>query len=287
MLKVSIITPVKNGARYIRETIESVLSQDYPNVELVLSDGGSTDCTLEIIKEYASLYPDKISFISEPNKGTGDAWNKGVLMSKGEILGWLGSDDLLYPDAISRAVKYFDDPATMFIYGEGDVTDEKLNVINKYITEPFNYKRLLNDRIFVLLPACFYRREVFQLCGMNDDYGSDYYFYLRVGQRFPFIYAKDQIFCKFRLHGDNDSYTTASQALECFYRYSMEYGGNKFNIWAKLYYATKIKRFSQPLRPYLGFLYPLGRAVLHKVLFYENFKNDAGINSEISGKGSL
>ena len=112
---VSIITPSFNQARYIEATIESVLSQDYENIEYMIVDGGSTDETLEIIKRHdrtnrqqaVGLQSRLIDWwVSEKDKGQTDAINKGFARAKGEILAWLNSDDTYEPGAISAAVKY-------------------------------------------------------------------------------------------------------------------------------------------------------------------------------------
>ena len=95
---VSIITPSYNQGRFIRQTIESVLNQKYPNIEYIIVDGGSSDNTLEIIKEYEG----KIKWISEKDNGQSDAINKGFSMANGEIIAWLNSDDIYLEDAIQK-----------------------------------------------------------------------------------------------------------------------------------------------------------------------------------------
>ena len=100
---VSIITPSYNQAKYIRETIESVLNQDYPNIEYIVIDGGSTDETLEILEEYKG----KLTYISEKDDGQSDAINKGFKMAKGDILAWINSDDKYEPNAVTSAVEIF------------------------------------------------------------------------------------------------------------------------------------------------------------------------------------
>src|SRR5688572_26809863 len=100
--KVSIITAVYNGDLYLEQTIQSVLAQTYANIEYIVIDGGSKDGTVAILKKYAS----KLAYwVSEPDKGIYDAWNKGVQAATGEWIAFLGADDLLFPDTISLYVQ--------------------------------------------------------------------------------------------------------------------------------------------------------------------------------------
>src|SRR5690606_33014626 len=93
---VSVVTPSYNKGKFIKETIESVLSQDYPNIEYIVMDGGSTDETVDILKSYG----DRIAWISEKDDGQADAVNKGIARARGEIIGWLNSDDTYLPGAV-------------------------------------------------------------------------------------------------------------------------------------------------------------------------------------------
>lgn len=116
MKKISIVTVCFNSAETIRETIESVLSQDYPNIEYIIVDGLSTDSTLEVVKEYG----DKITkVISERDRGLYDAMNKGIDLSSGDIIGILNSDDL-YADRsiLSRVAQTFDSKNVDVVYGD-------------------------------------------------------------------------------------------------------------------------------------------------------------------------
>jgi glycosyltransferase involved in cell wall biosynthesis len=100
---VSIITPSRNQAPFLEATIQSVLGQDYPEIEYLVIDGDSIDGSLDIIKRYQKRLA---YWVSEPDLGQTDAINKGFAHAKGEIFAWLNSDDLLLPGAISKAVEY-------------------------------------------------------------------------------------------------------------------------------------------------------------------------------------
>ena len=115
-MKITIITVVFNGAKYIRSAIQSVLSQDYDNIEYIVIDGGSTDGTVNIVKEYQ----DKISvFISEPDEGIYDAMNKGIALATGNVIGILNSDDFYIDEfVIEKVVKEFDEKGVDSVYAD-------------------------------------------------------------------------------------------------------------------------------------------------------------------------
>src|SRR3981081_4557960 len=97
---VTVVTPAYNQGRFIAATIESVLSQDYPNVEYLIIDGASTDETAAVVKRYE----DRLTFVSEPDRGQSDAINKGFRRARGRYVAWLNSDDIFLPGAITQAV---------------------------------------------------------------------------------------------------------------------------------------------------------------------------------------
>ncbi|HOW91535.1 MAG TPA: glycosyltransferase family 2 protein, partial [Anaerolineaceae bacterium] len=113
---VSIVTPSFNQVDYLEETMRSVLEQDYPRVEYIVIDGGSTDGSVEIIRKYA----DRLAYwVSEKDRGQTDAVNKGYAVAKGSILGWLNSDDTYKPGAISAAVEFLvNHPQFGLVYGD-------------------------------------------------------------------------------------------------------------------------------------------------------------------------
>lgn len=119
---VSIVTPSYNQGRYIEKTIRSVLNQDYPDLEYIVVDGGSTDHTLDILRKYEG----RIRWVSERDGGQSEAVNKGFRMSRGEILGWLNSDDTYCPGAVRQAVTFLmEHPSVAMVYGDGYEIDEQ------------------------------------------------------------------------------------------------------------------------------------------------------------------
>ena len=151
--KVSIITPSYNQGQFIERTILSVLEQDYPNVEYIVMDGGSTDNTVEILKKYE----DRLIWKSEPDKGMSDAINKGFRMATGEIIAWINSDDIYQPGAIEFVARYFAEHSEVdVIYGEGRIIDKFDRQIGEYKSAPVDLRRwLYHGQIYVFQPSTF------------------------------------------------------------------------------------------------------------------------------------
>jgi glycosyltransferase involved in cell wall biosynthesis len=187
---VTVVTPSYNQGRFIAATIESVLGQDYPNLEYIIVDGASTDDTANVVARYA----DRLTFISEPDRGQSDAINKGFRRARGEIVAWLNSDDLFLPGAIDVAVRALrEHPEAGAVYGEGYQIDEHGAVISRFAaTRPFNLWRLLNLSDYVLQQTVFFRREVFDEVGWIDEslyYGMDWEILMRIGLHRPMVYV--------------------------------------------------------------------------------------------------
>jgi glycosyltransferase involved in cell wall biosynthesis len=173
---------------YLPRTIESVLSQDYPNIEYLVIDGGSTDGTLEILKSYG----DRLQYASEPDKGPSDAVHKGFQRARGDIFAWLGADDIYLPGAVRAGVEaLLARPEVDVVYGEGYWIDEHDAVIRRYPTLPFDPKDLEWD-CFICQPASFIRASAYRRCGLDPDvnFSFDYDLWIRMakaGIRFEMI----------------------------------------------------------------------------------------------------
>jgi len=255
---VSIVTQVLNGVKYLEPCIQSVLTQSYPRVEHIIVDGASTDGSVELISCYARQYPDRIRFISEPDRGSGDAFNKGLRMAKGKILGWIGSDDMYEPNAVESIVAFFgSNPDAHFVYGGLNHIDEKGELIAAYKAEPFDLEQLINDRCVIPTPSAFSKREVIQTVGEFDFLGNDLDFFIRVAKVFK-IHWIDKVLSNYRIHpgsansGSNVRIRLMWKREDCIV--SRRHGARFLSGYCKRYYRLTI---IEGLRPILGPVYPL------------------------------
>ena len=188
---VTIITPSFNQASFIRSTIESVLGQDYPHIEYIIVDGGSTDSTIDILRSYG----DKIRWISEPDRGQSDAINKGFRMANGEIVAWLNSDDTYEPGAVTNAVaEFIKNPEIGLLYGDGNIIDENGNLVAKFgFTREFNLWSLIHLYDYILQPTTFFQRKALESVNyldINLHYGMDWDLWIKLGSKYPVCYLK-------------------------------------------------------------------------------------------------
>ena len=198
--KISIITPSFNQAQFIEENIKSVLSQNYPNIEHIIIDGGSTDGTLEILKKYRHLL-----YISEQDKGQSQALNKGFKMATGEIIGWLNSDDTYCPEIFQIVAEKFGDKEVMVICGDGFEIDENGKIIRALYSIGTSQEDLIKYwkwRYQFVQPAFFFRKNVFDKVGYIDEslyYAMDCDFFIRLGKMYQF-HRIEKPLANYRLH---------------------------------------------------------------------------------------
>jgi glycosyltransferase involved in cell wall biosynthesis len=185
--RVSVITPSYNQARFLERTIRSVIHQGYANLEYIVIDGGSTDGSVDIIRQYA----DRLAFwVSESDGGQADAVNKGMARVTCDIVGWVNSDDFYYPGAIHAAVDAFaTDPTLGFVYGRGDRVDEHDALIEPFkFTRPFEVNTLAYGVDFILQPTVFMRRGALAAVDPIDptlQWTLDWDLWIRLGRKFP------------------------------------------------------------------------------------------------------
>ncbi len=207
--KISIITPTFNCGQYIEEAIDSVLNQDYDNIEYFVIDGGSTDNTLELLKKYSEKYPGKFKWISEPDKGQTDAINKGLRMCTGDWFAWLNADDYYEPNILSKVAEYISknqDAGVIFgnCYAVKNGKKFQLDIPPKSVT----FKTLRGGNQ-IYGPASFFNMDAIKKVGEFDvdvDYWMDYEMYIRISKIMPLQYINLNI-ANFRVRPEQKSKT--------------------------------------------------------------------------------
>ena len=223
---VSVVTPSLNQGRYLEDAIRSVLEQDYPNIEHVVVDGGSTDETLDVLRRHPHL-----RWVSEPDAGQADALNKGFRMANGEILGWLNADDLYLPGAISAAVEVLRESGAALVHGGWQTVDEDGKTIKQVAAVPFDLEKQLNERNAVAQPGSFFTRAAFEAVGGIDPsyrYAMDYELWLKLGSRFQVRHV-DRILASYRLHPASKTVGEYSGFVPETRRASRRHGGRFFS----------------------------------------------------------
>lgn len=223
---VSIVSPSYQQADYIADLLRSVRVQSYPRIEHIVRDGGSTDATVKILKAAHARW------VSEPDEGQTDALNKGLAETTGEIIGWVNSDDYLYPTAVERAVDALRKTGADAVYGRCLLVDGRGKDIGFYRTEPFSYARLLTRNI-IAQPALFFRRRVYERFGPLDEtlaFAMDYEYWLRCSRECSFAYVPE-LFAAYRIHpGAKTSKASIKHAAEAN-RLRMRYGRGIVPKW--------------------------------------------------------
>ena len=179
---VSIVTPSLNQAAFIEKTIFSVLNQDYPNIEYIVMDGGSTDGTLDILQKCS----DDLIWVSEPDRGQSDAINKGFQRTHGEIIAWLNCDDTYLPGAVRTAVQYLmEHPDVAVVYGGANFVDDNGKLLRRGRAVEFDLNRPCES--IIPQPAAFFRKAAFEEVGrldINLHYRMDLDLWIRMALKF-------------------------------------------------------------------------------------------------------
>ncbi len=203
---VSIVIPVYNCESYLSEAIDSVLSQDYPRIELIVLDDGSTDASRSVMESYPES-----AFIREShaNMGQSATLNKGWAMAKGDILSYLSADDALLPDAIAEAVAQLKaNPDAVMVYGDYQLMDSGSNTTKHVIAPDFSYREMVRDIVVQPGPGVFFRRECFDKLGGWDvslRQTPDYEYWLRLALLGRFLHIPLEL-ARFRVHEASQSF---------------------------------------------------------------------------------
>ena len=247
-MKISIITVTYNSAATIRDTLESVKKQDYPNIEHIIIDGASTDNTLQIVKEYPSVS----RIVSEPDCGIYDAMNKGIKIATGNIIGILNSDDIFADNSIIGDVaKVFERTEIDAVYGNLSYfrSGEEDKVVRLWRTKPY-YERFFEDGELPPHPTLYVRKEIYDEIGVfRTDYkiAADIEFMLRLLKvKKAQSFFLDKIMVKMRLGGASTS------GLRSYWTVTLEtkrlWAENGLTYPFKLYFIRPLKKIQQLIR---------------------------------------
>jgi len=199
--KISIVTPSYNQGQFLERTILSVLNQNYPNLEYIIIDGGSTDGSVEIIKKYEKYIA---YWVSEKDSGQADAINKGLRISTGQILAYLNSDDTYAPAALNNMVQYLTGhPDIDAIYGICNIIDENDQIVNQWHPAEFDIRALVRSGISTIpQQTVFFRRHILEKIGFLDTslrHAMDYEYWIRTGKKFR-VQKTPYVLANFRVH---------------------------------------------------------------------------------------
>jgi glycosyltransferase involved in cell wall biosynthesis len=199
---VSIIIPSYNQGRFIRETIESCLSQDYRPIEIIVQDGASTDETVSVLSGFDAP---ELFWVSEPDRGVVEALNKGLCRARGAILTIQSSDDVFLPNAIRLAVeKLTQNPAAGLVYGDVQHIDVESNIIGQDVIGEFDLAEYLGRFTYIPQPGTFFVRAALEVAGRWREaysYVADADFWFRIVIAFPVVKMRSFV-AAYRYHPD-------------------------------------------------------------------------------------
>jgi len=242
--KISIVTPSYNQAQFLERTILSVLNQNYPNLEYIIIDGGSTDESIEIIKKYEKYLT---FWVSEKDDGQADAINKGFKVATGDFLAWQNSDDIYLPGAFFKVVERFKKyPDSDIVFGNMYLIDKNDEIIEDVRFFPFNLEHLIYYKWNITSQSTFWKRELLGKKGYLKNYKVlfDLDWFIRLGlkkRKFSFIRS---FFGGYRIHSESKfSLINAEERKPILFKLLKENGikVNKNMDWSKQYRLKKMK----------------------------------------------
>lgn len=243
---ITIVTPTYNQSRFIEKSILSVLNQTYNNIEYIIVDGGSTDNTMKIVNKYS----DQVDIIiSEKDKGQTDAINKGFKLAKGVLVGWLNSDDILYPQCVEQIVKLYNQnySAAIYYHSYNDLISENGDLLKTYQNIIPNKIFLLKKNYDVIQTGSFYNRLLVKKVGyldIDNFYCMDLDLWLNLLDYGVIEYTTDRSYASFRIYSGTKTDTGKEKFLKNIYVVLKKHGAKFYynTIWNRIYiYYIKIK----------------------------------------------
>lgn len=244
----SVITPSYNQAEFLERTIRSVLAQDYPGLEYLVMDGASSDGSVAILERWAAAQ--KLRYVSQPDGGQSAAINEGFARTRGEIVGWLNSDDLYAPGALHAVGEYFAaHPEVEWLFGRCPIIDRDDRPFKGFVTRykefwlrRYSYRRLVVEN-FISQPAVFFRRRLLDRVGSLDpDYhlAMDYHLWLRMG-RIAAPAFLDRELAYFRSSGENKMSLRWRQSFVEDLQAARAVAGDRHPFWVQLHRLNGVK----------------------------------------------
>lgn len=232
--RVTLVTPSYNARPWLRVAIESVLAQDYPDIEYLVMDGGSTDGTLELLGEFG----DRVRWVSERDGGQADAIARGFERTNGAILGWLNADDVLKPGAVRTAVAALQaHPRTALVYGNADFIDADGRTIGPCtVVEPYSRHRLLHYGDYIIQPAAFFTRAAYAAVGGLDrslHWAMDWDLWIRLARSYEVLYVEKNL-ASYRWLGSNKTAEGGHARLREIETVARRYGCNGLPAYFRL-----------------------------------------------------
>ena len=237
---VSIVTPSFNQARFLEATIQSVLAQNYPRLEYIIVDGGSTDGSRDIIMKYSG----KLAWwTSEQDRGQTDALNKGFAHAKGDIFAWLNSDDMYEPGAVTSAAEYLKGNSPVgLVYGDSNYINEAGQVIGKFPAAQTDLSRLRQGFVHIPQQASFFRGDLWRSLGPLDPsfyFAMDYDLWVRIASRAQVKYIP-QTWANFRLHSAGKTIADDDRCWPEMLQVHYRDGGGFLSVIVAKYYLRKL-----------------------------------------------
>lgn len=238
--KISIVIPSYNKVDYVRETLQSVISQNYKNLELIVQDGGSTDGTLEIIREYANRYPEIVRLETNKDKGQAVAINKGFQKATGEILAFINADDLYATGAFKKVGKTFlANPDLIWLAGKGKVINNSGKEIYNFVALYKNLLLIINSYKLLLTVNYLVQPSVFLSKKAFDNFGPiegnkrgvlEYDWWLRLGKK-KMPKVLNSTLSSFRLVRGTTSSTFYKQMLDDDFKIAQKYSSSSIILF--------------------------------------------------------
>lgn len=251
--KITIITPSYNQGQFIRHTIDSVLSQNYPDLEYIVVDGGSIDDTVSVLKSYG----DKIIWSSKKDKGQTDAINQGLKLSTGEILAYLNSDDILMPGALKRVGEYYARTGADWITGDYIVIDQDgrptrsgwlIRIYKRLLMAIYSPIILKIADNMIPQPSAFWSRKAYEQIGKFDEklqYVMDYDYWLRLSKHYR-PHNLHVTLSGFRTHDTSKSETSRREMILEGNQILIKHGATRLQLFLH-HTHSKLVRFTYNL----------------------------------------